>query len=94
VPTSQPVSVEIFYFYSQPTRTDVDNLIKPVLDALNQLVYLDDRQVMNILAVKRDIRHPHRFKSNRTSELEDKLSEQQAFLYVMIRTISDIKDLP
>lgn len=35
-----------------PTRTDVDNLAKFVLDSLNGLLYVDDRQVASIHATK------------------------------------------
>lgn len=35
-----------------PTRTDVDNLAKFVLDSLNGLLYADDRQVASIHATK------------------------------------------
>lgn len=35
-----------------PTRTDVDNLAKFVLDLLNGLLYVDDRQVASIHATK------------------------------------------
>ena len=36
-----------------PTRTDVDNLAKFVLDSLNGVLYDDDRQVVELKAVKR-----------------------------------------
>jgi Holliday junction resolvase RusA-like endonuclease len=35
-----------------PSRTDVDNLAKFVLDSLNGLLYVDDRQVASIFATK------------------------------------------
>ena len=34
------------------TRTDVDNLAKFVLDSLNDLVYVDDRQIVSLHAIK------------------------------------------
>ena len=34
------------------TRTDVDNLVKFVLDSLNDLVYADDRQIISLHAAK------------------------------------------
>ena len=33
-------------------RSDVDNLAKFVMDSLNGLVYVDDRQVVNLNAIK------------------------------------------
>jgi Holliday junction resolvase RusA-like endonuclease len=34
-------------------RTDIDNVAKAILDACNGLVYLDDRQVVGLVAVKK-----------------------------------------
>ena len=38
--------------YTSPTRTDVDNLIKFVLDSMNKYLYEDDKQIMSIQATK------------------------------------------
>lgn len=35
-----------------PTRTDIDNLAKFVLDSLNGVLYTDDRQVVSLKATK------------------------------------------
>ena len=34
-------------------KPDLDNVVKAVLDALNDVVYLDDAQVVNLVATKR-----------------------------------------
>lgn len=47
------VKVTIVYFYVE-TDLDLDNIIKPILDALNNVIYLDDSQVADISAAKRD----------------------------------------
>lgn len=39
------VSVLIDYFHTKPRRVDVDNVAKCILDALNGIAYVDDRQV-------------------------------------------------
>lgn len=53
VPVADPVRVTIVYFYVT-TDVDLDNILKPIVDALNQVVYVDDSQVANIMAAKRD----------------------------------------
>lgn len=44
----------ITYVY-EGSALDVDNLPKPILDALKGLVYLDDEQVTDVLCRKRDL---------------------------------------
>ena len=38
--------------FARPIRPDIDNLAKFVLDALNGLLYTDDRQVVKLLVYK------------------------------------------
>lgn len=51
------VRVTVGYFYVA-TDLDLDNILKPILDAMNARVYLDDEQVMDIVAYKRDLATP------------------------------------
>ena len=46
------VEVEITYSTSRKSgiRSDIDNIIKPTLDALTTVVFADDRQVRSVLA--------------------------------------------
>jgi Holliday junction resolvase RusA-like endonuclease len=48
---SKRVDVEVWFCSDSFTRADVDNVLKPVLDALNGVVYHDDRQVRSVRAV-------------------------------------------
>ena len=59
LPAIAPVSaasvrVTVVYFYVQ-TDLDTDNILKPILDAMKDLVYEDDKQVIDIIAAKRDL---------------------------------------
>ncbi len=38
-----PISVTLFYFPNAEMAGDIDNIVKPVLDALSRYVYVDDR---------------------------------------------------
>lgn len=51
-PVTGPVMVSITYFFSN-IDFDVDNIPKPILDALKGLVYLDDKQVTDLICRKR-----------------------------------------
>ncbi len=50
--TEVPVHVTIFYFAVAEMAGDLDNIVKPILDGLSGLVYLDDGQVERILVQK------------------------------------------
>jgi hypothetical protein len=45
------IDIEIFFVALSTIRSDVDNIIKPILDALVDIVYFDDRQVRSVRAV-------------------------------------------
>lgn len=44
-----PIRVEVFFHQKQ---ADIDNLVKAILDALNQIAYEDDSQVVELHARK------------------------------------------
>lgn len=48
----RPLALSLFYFPPAAMEGDVDNIIKPITDALVGVVYLDDRQVERIVAQK------------------------------------------
>ena len=43
----------ILFFKGEKRRIDLDNLIKPVLDSFNGLVYKDDTQIFKLTAEKK-----------------------------------------
>src|SRR5437762_12427655 len=54
LPVTGPIMLTITYFYDSVSM-DVDNIPKPISDALKGLVYLDDEQVTDILCRKRNL---------------------------------------
>lgn len=46
----------VYYFHKGPRQIDADNLSKPVLDALSEVVYEDDSLVLDRQAVKVNLR--------------------------------------
>lgn len=54
-PLGTEVNVTIVYFYRDGS-IDVDNLIKPIMDAMNNVIYDDDALVSQVLARKTELR--------------------------------------
>ncbi len=48
------IYVRIVWFHQVPTQGDLDNIVKPILDALEHVVYENDRLVCECLAVRVD----------------------------------------
>ena len=46
--TEDPIKVTIYYFSTAQTTVDLDNTIKPILDAFSRYVYIDDVQVEHL----------------------------------------------
>ncbi|MEA5620941.1 RusA family crossover junction endodeoxyribonuclease [Cronbergia sp. UHCC 0137] len=53
-PSTESVMLKVTYFYNE-IIVDVDNIVKPIQDAMNGLVYLDDTQITDVLVRKRNI---------------------------------------
>ncbi len=51
---SAAVEVRITNYFTL-ALPDIDNIIKPILDALNKLVYEDDEQVYRVVSEKADL---------------------------------------
>ncbi len=82
LPVAEPVMLTITYFYDSVSM-DVDNIPKPISDALKELAYLDDEQVTDILCRKRNLNRVLRVEN--TSEiLTDGLARGNEFLYVVV----------
>lgn len=46
------LSVTIYYFPSDPMEGDIDNIVKPIMDSLIAVAYLDDKAVERVVAQK------------------------------------------
>jgi crossover junction endodeoxyribonuclease RusA len=60
-PLSGPVELHIFH-YTEETTADLDNLNKPIQDALQGVVFFDDRQVRLSRSGWRDINGAYRLR--------------------------------
>jgi hypothetical protein len=77
----------INYFY-ESVSMDIDNLPKPISDALKGLVYLDDEQVTEVLCRKRNLTSDLRIE-NPSSVLADGFSRGKEFIYIVVEEAPD-----
>lgn len=79
---SGDLQVTIYYFY-EGAAADVDNIVKPIHDALIGLVYGDDHQVSESIIRRRNLSGPYRIQ-DLTPVLAERLDRRREFLYVVI----------
>ena len=77
----------IMYFYHS-VAIDIDNLPKPILDALKGLIYLDDDQVTDIVCRKRNLNSDVRLE-NPSSFLGESFRRGNEFLYIAVEAAPD-----
>jgi hypothetical protein len=77
------ISVTLFYFPDAPMQGDIDNIVKPVLDALCRHIYLDDRQVERVWVQKFDPGKVFQF-STPSAALAGALDGGKPVLYVRL----------
>lgn len=85
--TERNVRMVISYYYDV-TPIDVDNIGKPVLDALKGLVYADDSQITDLRVRKRNLAGS--FRIRRTSlPLAEGFASGREFLHVHVDRVPD-----
>jgi hypothetical protein len=82
LPVTEPVMLTITYFYDR-VAIDVDNIPKPISDAMKGLVYLDDEQMTDILCRKRNLNSVLRV-DNPSEILAEGFSRDNEFLYIVV----------
>ncbi|MGK7877972.1 MAG: RusA family crossover junction endodeoxyribonuclease [Xenococcaceae cyanobacterium] len=91
VPTIEPVQVIITHYYDT-TSLDIDNIAKPILDALNLLVYIDDKQITDLTVRKRDINSLFRVR-RMPAVIAQAFATGEPFVYVKIDVPPDPTEL-
>jgi len=79
----EPLAAWIFYFAPAPIQGDVDNIVKPILDALKGVAYLDDRQLERVTVQKFEPETEISFVSP-TKRLAEALEAERPTVYVRI----------
>lgn len=82
VPTLDNVSVTITYYY-EDSSPDVDNIIKPIQDALIGIVFVDDSQVVDTKSRKRLLDGSFRIRGA-SAKLLLAFSEGKNFLHIKV----------
>jgi crossover junction endodeoxyribonuclease RusA len=77
------VAVTLFYFPAAQMQGDIDNIVKPILDAMERHIYIDDRQVERLLVQKFEPGNVFAF-SSPTRTLAEALSAPRPVLYVRL----------
>jgi Holliday junction resolvase RusA-like endonuclease len=90
-PFSAPVLLNITYFY-KTSFMDVDNIPKPIIDALKGLVFIDDNQVTDMACRKRNLENV--LIGTPSSTLGEGLSHGVEFLYVVVEAAPDQRRIP
>jgi crossover junction endodeoxyribonuclease RusA len=75
------VMLQITYFYDS-VAMDVDNIVKPIQDAIIGLAYVDDDQVTDVLVRKRDLSGNFKIE-NMTSTLAEGFARGNEFLHIV-----------
>lgn len=76
------VMLQITYFYDSD-KMDVDNIVKPIQDAIKGLAYVDDNQVSDLLVRNRNLSSNFRIE-NMTSTLAEGFARGNEFLYILV----------
>lgn len=77
------VGVSILHFPAAEMMGDIDNIVKPILDALCKHIYFDDRQVVRVVAHKIELDQPVTYE-NPSNSLITALGSERPFTYVRI----------
>ena len=77
------MSVTLYYLPDEEMEGDIDNIVKPVLDALCKHIYLDDHQVERVLVQKFEPGNVFSF-GQPTSVFSSALIAEKPVLYVRV----------
>jgi hypothetical protein len=91
IPTIQSVQLIVIHYYTA-SPPDIDNIAKPILDALNLLVYIDDKQITDLTLRKRNLRNLSKAQ-NLPEVIAEALAKGEPFVYVKIDKSPNLTEL-
>lgn len=86
-PATGLVMLKVTYFYDS-VAMDVDNIVKPIQDAIIGLAYVDDEQITDVLVRKRDLSGNFKVE-NITPTLAEGFARGNEFLHIVVTTAPD-----
>jgi len=81
--TGSSLAVTLFYFPDGEMQGDVDNIVKPILDALDKHIYFSDRQIERVWVQKFEPGRIFQFR-NPSASLAEALEGQKPLLYIRL----------
>ena len=84
--------VTITCYYSN-RQFDLDNILKPILDAMNGLIYDDDGQITDLHCHKRDLSAPLELR-NASSVLGEAHANSKPFVHIIVDHAPDQEVTP
>jgi Holliday junction resolvase len=81
--TSEGLAITVFYFPAAPMQGDLDNIVKLILDALNQHIYEDDSQIERIVVQKFEPARIFAF-SAPTTMLQEGMRREKPVVYIRL----------
>lgn len=87
-PTGEPLQVVITHYFeatwNESGIPDSDNIVKPVRDAMNGVIYVDDYQITDFLSRRRNLNGPFRVKGM-SPVLADAFARGEEFLHILVK---------
>jgi len=94
--TDPPLDVEVLLrltYFHESAPLDVDNMIKPIQDALIDIVYADDKQVARVVSSRADLNGPFRVRGLSEALASGFLSDGP-FVHIKVEPAPDAQELP
>jgi crossover junction endodeoxyribonuclease RusA len=92
-PRTDDLALVVAMFASGGWRLDLDNMAKPILDAMTGLVWVDDRQLVDVHLVRKSFDQPVLLQGV-TQVLGNALAEPGPFVYLRVAEATDFRVLP
>lgn len=97
-PIGDYIQVIITHYYDadpggdESAVPDNDNIVKPIRDALNGLIYVDDYQITDFISRRRNLNGSFRIKGI-SPALAEGFSQGKEFLHIKVESAPDHRDL-
>lgn len=94
--TGPPLDVEVLLrltYFHESAPLDVDNMIKPIQDALNGIVYVDDKQVAQVVSGRSDLSGTFRVRGL-SEALASGFVSDGPFVHIKVEPAPDAQELP
>ena len=91
-PIASDVSVVLVHFFKEGIL-DVDNMIKPILDALTGIIFVDDRQVIQVVARRTELVTGRQI-VNASPDVVAAIERDADFVYVRVASAPDPGVMP